>query len=179
MKKPKSWWDVSIKEYKEFSQIPKGESNENVLTKFLQVCNPGKTVERADLYDFYLDSAFLVHEPKLIPGSDEFVYIKGQRYSLYNDLNQLSFAEVASIEMYIMNKCEIHSILALLCRPVVNGEIIELEKDLALITQREQLFYEHMSIQDAQNLLGFFLNGETMYLHSSRIISKIAEIKTH
>ena len=172
MKIPKSYNDITLGEYSQMGYLDTNVDTETYLKSFLKIFNPTSEIKSTHVYEMSKHLDFLKDQPK--GQISDSITINNIEYGIYDDMNELTLGEMQSIETFIKSNAPTESLLAILLRPKIDGEIEKFNSSTKLLTSRMGIFKDNLSVVEGLGIMGFFLSGESV---SKWILSTISQIK--
>ena len=184
---PESYDELSLGRFIELSKVlDKQKEYKSDLRFSLEVLSKLIGCEVSLLYELSIDDVSLLSEeikwinenPKRTKNNK--VVIDDKEY-LAVSTNKITTGEMISIESFQQNitdnRDNLHYVMAILFRPVVDGKVCPLEDDFDIITERAELFKEKMMIGEVYGPLMGFTSGASGYSSRSSVRSSILKIK--
>jgi len=161
---PVSWNDVTLREFISLSALD-FDSFESPIEYYIHVLRVFgnedlesifEYIKTSDLESIVSQMSFMNIEPERL--DNKFVDIRGVRYHLTDNLNELTIGEYVSIESLIdqdkLNTIEaIPTILSVILRP--ENEVFDSSK----CAERIEYFKDNLSIDEVIGMSVFFLSG--------------------
>ena len=167
---PENYDELSLGKFITLSKILEDKKNDSDFKFSLNLISTIIGCEIDTLYGLNLnDMNTLIKEVNWITQTPlkkktKKIIVEGVEYG-FLDLNGITTGEMISVESFNTNlkdnKDNIHLVLSILFRPIVNGKITPLESDYNVILERAELFKNKMMIGEVYGPLINFMNGGT------------------
>jgi len=166
---PENYDELSLGRFIELSKVLDNQKEYKSDLRFsLEILSKLIGCDSSLLYDLSIDDVALLSEeikwinenPKKV--NNKKVKIDGKEYIAVNTSN-ITTGEMISIESFQQNitdnRDNLHYVMSILFRPILNGKPAPLEDDFEVIKERAELFKEKMMIGEVYGPLMGFTSG--------------------
>ena len=173
---PKSWDEVTLKQYQEIERYYDGKEENFDVRKVLHILTNHSEDEinmlPIDFLEKIMGSLSFLQEPIKEEKSRNWIEINGERYTVHTE-NQLKTGEYIAADTALKgDKHNYASLLAILCRK--DGELYDSKFEAEVLEDRIKLF-EKQPITKILCIIGFFLQLSVIYMTPTLLSSKIRE----